>query len=143
MFIIMTKEKLYQKLSTLFPTELGVGDIVVYGGRWRILIAGKANCYCLPSASFREHVGGSWIPTKDLKLIRKTISLSMVLEKMINVGFSLLNGGIVEFSALYKTKDDNHSVTHYATWQLRKDGKDLSLYDQSIELLELVYEVLK
>ena len=33
--------------------------------------------------------------------------------------------------------------TYNILWQLRKDGKDLNLYDQSKEMLEFVWRILK
>lgn len=143
------KETLYKKVQDLFPTELGEGDVVEWLGeeltiiKYREAYKGDNRQYAIiPHSIIKTPEAIDITHYEDLKLIRKRITLPMVLDKIVNVEISMLNDGIMEFASLYRRKEDEHAKTHYAQWQLRKDNKDLSLYDQSIETIKLVYEVL-
>ncbi len=140
----MTKEYTEIRISKLFPSTLGVGDVVDWCGEelfvYEQIAENIINCR---GSSLLNHEG-----TAKLKI--KNITLSMVLEAMQNrkpkkygnVGYIIhTSGQFGEYTrpSMYSSEVKPTRVT----WKFRKDGKDLSLYDQSEELLRLVWEVLK
>ena len=128
----MTKEKLYQKVQALFPSELAVGDVLIDSKGFKHKILERAGV-----EDFRCS-GGEIISTGYTKLFRKNITLNMVLEALKKKDVLFFIGyGYTDGKSTMLTIESSA-----ARWQLRKDGKDLSLYDQSIELIKLVYEVL-
>ncbi len=147
----MTKPQLYQKVQALFPSELGVGDLVEVNKKdialehkiFTVIRSVPKSKEVLPHCYlYNSFFGGSnYYRTEWLKLKIKNITLSMILEAMNkkNVNYiydnSIIGKGYIYF--VMRRKKIRFD------WQLRKDGKDLSLYDQSIDLIKLVYEVLK
>ncbi len=145
--IKMTKE--YTEISKLFPSTLGFGDVVEYddysklykGMRLIVLYTTDELVYgyfegCKPSVSFVK---------RHCKLIRKNITISMVLEAMKSKKLEyMIDTDEGEFHK-YFVCNDGEAETSYTGiyWKFRKDGKDLSLYDQSEETIKLVWEVLK
>ncbi len=144
----MTKQ--YKEISKLFPSTLAVGDVVTNSGieddlDWKIL-----------GYQEKDWIQREWVALQsmrdksimivpldeDLRLVRKNITLIMVLDKVktsVEKYCKKKNWGTL-------TTESAINQRWYAIiekWQLRKDGKDLSLYDQSEETLQLIYEVLK
>ena len=151
----MNKETIYKKVQGLFPSSLGVGDIVNGDIEddevlWKILTPAKdlfgEDSFLLESMNDKSR---TILPANSYKLIRKAITLPMVLEE-IRIKYLGFNN-YQEFFDTYKDKADK------ALWKKRDEcimaerrlvmswivGKDLNLYDQSEELIKLVYEVLK
>ena len=105
----MTKEKLYQDVSKLFPSELGVGDIVEVNSQgWKIIsIVNYGTVVNIQSLDDEEILP---CPLPHLKLIRKNITLSMVLEAMWkNYNKSMINYNIDNY---YAIKDFDEWVEH-------------------------------
>ncbi len=169
----MTKEKLYQKAQALFPSELAVGDVVevttkeyfkpenfypdAYDNVRRQYKILKYNEVLNDDGSITHffvtdsvHNQNSIIcEEEDVKLIRKNITLSMLLEKMreklilcnSDYANSQSGEGAKRILVINECKRKEDELMLF--WQLRKDGKDLSLYDQSEETIKFIYEVLK
>ena len=140
----MTKEKQYKEISKLFPSELAVGDVVedAQFGQWEALFINTMHqgipLWCFQNIGNQETA--LW-GTSYVKIIRKNITLSMVLEAMNKKDIVYITSfGDDNSILLVQRFFINHK--HYK-WQLRKDGKDLSLYDQSEETIKFIYEVLK
>lgn len=139
----MPKSQLYKQVQDFFPSELGVGDIVKFQfGKKEYTIVGLYDKWlrCL----LWDGVKTKWAELEDLKLIRKNITLSMVLFALVIKGiwFKVIPVDIEEtdiVDIVFSEREDDKIVR----WQLRKDGKDLSLYDQSIELIKLVIKILE
>ena len=133
--------KLYKEISKLFPSTLAAGDVVedAQFGQWEALFINTMHqgipLWCFQNIGNQETA--LW-GTSYVKIIRKNITLSMVLEAMNKKDVVY----IISFC------DDDKMISFfwnhkYYYWQLRKDGKDLSLYDQSEETIQFIYEVLK
>ena len=146
----MNKETLYKKVQDLFPDELSVGDVVErdcgnslkYRAEFLYYLDNKfamikAEC---PKGEIPHNPEEVLI--EDLKRIRKNITLPMILRKFEEVREFHTHLDINSKGYLTYWESIDKDKTKQEDWQLRKDGKDLSLYDQSIELIKLVYEVL-
>lgn len=126
--------------------ELGVGDVVEctqthHKGNEYTIIDKDGNYF-----QTRDKYGRVLIPIKLCNLKIKLITLPMVLDKLKELWDKEDESrrNFVDYS--YSPDVDSWEKAYidlFRLWQLRKDNKDLSLYDQSIELLKLVYEVLK
>ena len=135
----MTKEKLYQKVQALFPSELGVGDVVEWiKMRWIVYerIVKVVRCRLV-----RLKFTVKLLPINEVQLIRKNITLSMVLAKM-NRGLS----GDYEFYEIEQTSENRPGLmtitvigkkTKSGDWVLGE-----SLYDQPEETIKFIWEVL-
>ena len=148
----MTKEKLYQKIQALFPSELAVGDVVedAQFGQWEALFINTMHqgipLWCFQNIGNQETA--LW-GTSYVKIIRKNITLSMVLRKFEEVRefHTHLDINSKGYLTYWESGDEmkygEEDNTKQVDWILRKDGKDISLYDQSEETIKLVWEVLK
>ena len=142
----MTKEKLYQKVQALFSSTLGVGDVVAIIDKNHSLDWEYKYCFddkfalMLFSIKDNQHYYYDLKVKGKLKLLRKNITLSMVLE-IIEPNHNELHIEIArkttEFNQIILVVFDCEG-NYLFTWILGK-----SLYDQSEELIKLVYEVLK
>ena len=146
----MNKEKLYQKVQALFPSELAVGDKI------KLLEELRLDRY-YGFIKEAELIIGEGIllhqVPKKVKLVRKNITLPIVLEAMNKKRPFMLQDEVPHYYQIELCSSDSWCIIQIINsytlepfknelWQLRKDGKDLSLYDQSIDLIKLVYEVL-
>ena len=132
----MNKEKLYQKIQALFPPTLGVGDVVEGLGceKYRIIQLWGKDSYRMNNGYvlYKEHI----------KLIRKNITLPMVLEAMeVKVELFCTKKGYGKQTI--KEAQFQRQISIMDLWQLHKNNTDCTLYDQSEKLIKLVYEVLK
>ena len=116
-------------------SELSVGDVVedkfkrkstVWGYDGKILYI------------YSKGLGLHGVSDEGLQLKIKAITLSMVLDKLKKKEVLFFIGhGYTEGKSTMLTVESSA-----VRWQLRKNGKDLYLYDQSIELIKLVWEIL-
>ena len=134
----MTKDQLYKKIQALFPSELAVGDVVEHKEDGLLTLIEISHFNSFWQGRNNEGLLSEWLPVSSLKLKVKRISLSMVLEAMKK------KKDLVKYSSRFGlTLCSDEVIDLLEKWQLRKDGKDLSLYDQSIETLEFILGVLK
>ncbi len=127
----MTKEKLYQIVQALFLSELGVGDIVEspLGNNYAVLQVTEHALFCENNVTIPRN--------RPHKLIRKNITAEDILTKFQTVRkfhttLELSNKGYLTY---WESTTD---VVKQEDWILGKP-----LYDQSIELIRLVWEILK
>lgn len=168
----MTKEKQYKEISKLFPSELGVGDVVKHNNThdssfityFMKIIYIDSQSFSHLSEPFSEVIlvdtqnnDKCSLYTKDVKIWvkRKNISLGMVLRKFEEVRkfHTHLDINSKGYLTYWESGDemnyDKEDDTKQVDWILRKDGKDCSLYDQikhnsKVEdLFKLIMEVLK
>ena len=141
----MTKEKQYKEISKLFPSTLAAGDVVedAQFGQWEALFINTMHqgipLWCFQNIGNQETA--LW-GTSYVKIIRKNITLSMVLAKM-NRGLS----GDYEFYEIEQTSENRPDLMTITVIGKKKKSEDWilgkPLYDQSIELIKLVWEVLR
>ncbi len=153
----MTKETIYKKVQDLFPSSLGVGDVVEHRDYVRkdIVIVKIIDNAPIPVIGIYCGGEGMVVKVADLKCIRKAITLPMLLDKMNEINKKLSEWDKWHYSLFlfesylgidatkYRESDGKCIKLISIKWIFRKDGKDLHLYDQSIDLIKLVYEVLK
>ena len=131
----MTKDQLYQKIQALFPSTLAVGD--VFKGEKAEFELVKITKKGQP-LFYHEHAGYvGQVDLDDLKLIRKNITGEDILKmfnsvRKLHTHLELNNKGYLTY---WESSYDDR--TKQEDWILGKP-----LYDQSIDLIKLVWEVL-
>ena len=135
----MNKTKIYQEISKLFPSTLGVGDVVecLSGLGQKI---GQATIYEVR----KDAQGNIWYETskgsftfEHLKLFRKNITAEDILKmfqtvRKFHTTLELSNKGYLTY---WESTTD---LVKQEDWILGKP-----LYDQSEKLIRLAWEVLK
>jgi len=135
----MNKSQIYKKVQDLFPSSLGEGDVACDADNAKEMYEVLRVFPRTIVVWCTELVGTLYFELQDLKLIRKRITRDMVLEAWYEKDGRPTGAGWSEF--IYTHQKD--IIPLIAQWIPTKDNKDLSLYDQSIDLIKLVYEVLK
>ena len=137
----MTKEKQYKEISKLFPSTLGVGDVVEFDIDDVTLhlkyFGGGLNQFSFWDIDSNQLTYLTYKEFQTVKLLRKNITAEDVLKmfqtvRKFHTTLELSNKGYLTY---WESTTD---VVKQEDWILGKP-----LYDQSEELIKLVREVLK